>query len=153
MPAFAPARTAADARPPRWFWIVTGLLVLWEIAGCLACISQIRMGPAAWGPVDDWARGYYAALPAWYNPVYAVATFGGLAGSLALLLRRRAAQPLLWLSLAGVVAMFGYAFAATDLIAHKGAAQVVPFPVVIAVVTVGAIGLARSAERRGWMDR
>lgn len=139
------------ATPPRWFRIAAALLVLWEIAGCLACIGQIRSGPAAWGPVDDWARGYYAALPVWYNPVYAVATFGGLAGALALLLRHRAAQPLLWLSLAGVVVMFGYAFLFTDLIAHKGAAQVVPFPVVIAGVTVGAIALARLAGRRGWI--
>ena len=119
--------------------------------GCFACVSQIRQGAAAMGPVDDWSLRYYAALPAWYNPVYAVATFGGLLGGLALLARRRQALILFWISLTAVIVMFGYAFAATDLIAHKGLGHVLPFPLFIAAVGAGSIGFTYYAMRRGWL--
>lgn len=139
-------------RPPAWFTVAAILLVLWEAMGVSACVMQLREGPASWGPVDDWARSYYAALPVWYNPAYVVATFGGLLGAISLLLRRAWAVPLFWISLIATVVMFGYAFAATDLIAHKGAATVVPFPLIIVVVGVLAVRFAGRSRRRGWIN-
>jgi hypothetical protein len=67
---------AAKVNTPVRFWIIAILLVLWEAGGCYACVTQFRLGAAAMGPVDDWSLKYYAALPVWYNWVYAVATFG-----------------------------------------------------------------------------
>lgn len=55
--------------PPTWFWIVAGVLVLWELMGCFSCVQQIRLGAAAMGPVDDWSLKYYEGLPVWYNGV------------------------------------------------------------------------------------
>jgi hypothetical protein len=112
---------------------------------------QITLGAKAMGPVDDWSLNYYAALPKWYNYVYAVSVFGGLLGALALLLRERRAIILFWLSLIGVVVMFGYAFAATDLIAHKGAAATLPFPAFIAAVAIFQIWFAKKAASKGWI--
>jgi len=140
-------------KAPPWFWIATTLLLLWEAMGCYACITQIRLGAAAMGPVDDWSLKYYAALPAWYNAVYAVATFGGLLGALALLLRAGWAVLLFWVSFAAVLVMFGYAFVATDLIAHKGLGQVLPFPLFIAAVGALSIWFAGFAARKGWLGR
>lgn len=138
-------------RPPVWYWIVAGLLALWEAVGCIACLAQITQGAAAMGPVDDWSRAYYAALPVWYNWVYGVATFGGLLGAVALLWRKAVALRLFQLSLVAVIVMFGWAFAATDLIAHKGAGTVLPFPLFIAAVGTFAIWLAAFAIRKRWI--
>jgi hypothetical protein len=142
---------AFTSRPPAWFWIVAILLVLWEAMGCYSCIMQFKLGAAAMGPVDAWSLKYYAALPVWYNGVYAIGTFGGLFGGLALLLRDRRASPLFWISLVAVIVMFGYAYAATDLIAHKGLAQVLPFPLFIAAVGSFSIWFARFAAKKGWI--
>jgi len=140
----------AEVKVPSWFRIVAIVLVLWELMGCFACYSQIRLGAAAMGPVDDWSLKYYATLPVWYNWVYAVATVGGLLGGVALVLRDRRALPLFWISLAAIVVMFAYAFAATDLIAHKGLGQVLPFPLFIAAVGAFSVWLAGYAARNGW---
>ncbi len=140
-------------KPPAWFWILAILLVLWECMGCFACVTQIHLGAAAMGPVDDWSLKYYAALPAWYNAVYAVGTLGGLLGGLALLARSRLAAPLFWISFVAVLVMFGYAFVATDLIAHKGLGQVLPFPVFIAAVGAFSIWFAGFAAKKGWLGR
>jgi hypothetical protein len=130
------------SKAPVWFWIVAVLLVLWETMGCYACVDQIQHGAAAMGSSDDWSIRYYAALPAWYNWVYSVATFGGLLGGIALLLRERRAVILFWISFVAIIVMFGYAFAATDLIAHKGLGQVLPFPMFIASVAGFSIWFA-----------
>jgi hypothetical protein len=139
----------ARNKPPIWFWIVAILLVLWEAMGCFACVSQIREGAAAMGPVDDWSLRYYAALPVWYNWVYGIATFGGLLGGLALLLRAKRAPLLFWISFVAVILMFGYAFVATDLVAHKGLGHVLPFPLVIAAIGAFSIWFARFALVKG----
>ena len=139
---------ASQVKAPVWFWIVAILLVLWEAMGCWACVLQIKLGAAAMGPVDDWSLKYYAALPVWYNGVYAIATFGGLLGGLALLLRDARASILFWISFVAIIVMFGYAFAATDLIAHKGLGRVLPFPLLVAAVGAFSIWFAESRRRR-----
>jgi hypothetical protein len=138
-------------RAPAWFRVVAVVLVLWGVAGCYACFQQFRLGAEAMGPASDYDRALYAALPGWYDPLYAVATGAGLLGALALLTRSRLARPLFALSLAAVIAQFGYLFLATDLIAEKGAAAVLPFPVFIAAVAAGATWLPGHATRRGWI--
>lgn len=138
-------------RAPMGFRIIAVILVLWGVAGVIACIQQLRLGAEAMGPADAYARALYASLPVWYNGVYAVATGAGLAAAIALLLRRAVAGTLFAVSLAAIVVQFGWLFAMTNIIAVRGAAQVVPFPAFIAAVAVFGILLSRHAQRRGWI--
>jgi len=138
-------------RPPLWFGIAALILVIWGAVGVFACVQQLRLGADAMGPADAYYRRLYAGFPVWYNAVYAIATVAGLAAALALLLRRGPAATLFAVSLAAVIVQFGWLFAATDLIAARGAAQVVPFPVFIAAVAAFGVWLARRARRRGWI--
>lgn len=140
-------------KPPAWFWIVAMLLLLWNAFGCFMFVQQIRLGSEAWNdPANaEYNRALYASLPGWLNYAYALGVGGGLLGALALLLRKRAARVLFVLSLIGVIAQFGYSLFATDLIAHKGAAMVLPVPVTIFLVALFSIWLAGLAGRRGWL--
>jgi hypothetical protein len=138
-------------RAPAWFRIVAVLLLLWGAAGVFACVQQVRLGAEAMGPATAYDRALYASLPGWYNAVYAVATGAGVAGAAALLARSRHARALFALSLAAVVVQFGYLFAATDIVPAKGAATVLPFPLVIAAVAAAELWLATRAIRRGWI--
>ena len=138
-------------RAPAWFRVLAGVLVLWGLLGLWALYMHVTLGPAANPQATDWDRAYYAGLPGWFTPVYAAAVVGGLLGSVALLLRARLALPLYLVSLAAVVVQFGWVFAATDLLARKGAAATVPFPLVILAVALFQLWLARHARRRGWI--
>jgi hypothetical protein len=138
-------------RPASWFPIAAVLLVVWGLFGCAAFYMHVAFGAAMDPQATDWDRAFYAGLPMWLNIDYAVAVLGGLLGSIALLLRSRPARPLYILSLAAVVIQFGYIFVGTDLIAHKGAATVVPFPLFIAAVAVFQVWLATHATQRGWI--
>ncbi|AXJ96280.1 MULTISPECIES: hypothetical protein [unclassified Sphingomonas] len=136
---------------PGWFRIVALVLLVWGAIGCFACVQQFRLGAEAMGPADDYQRALYAALPSWYNAVYAVATGTALLGAIALLARSALASPLFAISLAAVVVQFGWLFATTDIIAHRGALTVVPFPLVIAAIAAGSLWLAWHARARGWI--
>lgn len=132
---------------PGWFTMLAGALVLWGLAGCASFVFQMMMEP----PGDAWDREFIRALPAWYGWDYAVAVAGGLFGSISLLARSRLAVPLYWVSLIAVLVQFGYVFLATDLLAHKGAAMTLPFPIFIIAVAILQVLLAAHAERRGWI--
>lgn len=135
---------------PVWFRIVAIGLLVWGAAGCFACYQQFRLGADAMGPADAYQRALYAALPVWYNAVYAVAVGTGLLGALALLARSVLARPLFVISLVAVVVQFGWLFATTDILAHRGIGTAA-FPLVIAAIAVAAILLAGRARRQGWI--
>ena len=136
---------------PLWFRIVAVILLLWGFAGCYACLQQFRLGADAMGAASDYDRALYGSLPVWYNAIYAVAVGTGLLGALALLTRSVLAVPLYAISLVAVVIQFGWLFAMTDIIAVRGAAPVVPFPLFIVALGIFSLWLSRHARRRGWI--
>ncbi len=134
--------------PPPWFRIVAVLFLLWGAIGVFAFYSQVTMNPATLGDDD---RRFYASLPRWFNWIYGIATWDGLLGSVALLLGRRWAGGLFAASLLAVAIQFGWVFTASDLIATKGAAATVPFPLLIFAVALWQLAVARHGIARGWL--
>lgn len=137
--------------PPMWFWIVSAILLLWALAGLAAFYVHVTIDAAALAAMSDYDRGAYQALPGWFNVAFALATWPAVAGAAALLMRSRLAYPLYLASLIGVVIQFGYVFLATDLIAVKGAAATVPFPLFIFVMALVQLWFTRAAMRRSWL--
>ncbi|USU12142.1 hypothetical protein NF701_16685 [Sphingomonadaceae bacterium OTU29THOMA1] len=136
---------------PGWFRVIAVMLTIWGVVGVFAWVQQFRLGAEAMGPADDYYRRLYATFPAWYNWIYAVATGSGLLAALALLFGSRLARPLFVVSLIAIVVQFGWLFLATDIIAVRGVAQVVPFPAFIAMVATFGVWLSDHAGRRGWI--
>lgn len=136
---------------PVWVRVVAVVLILWGIAGVFAFYQHATVGPDAMPGATDYDRAFYRARPLWFDMVYLAAVGGGFLGSIALLLRSRLAISLYVVSLIAVLIQFGYVFLATDLIAVKGAAETVPFPIVILAVALFQLWLARRARARGWI--
>src|SRR3546814_15568400 len=63
-------------RPTAAFRVVAILLTLWNAFGCYAWYLQWTLGADAMGPATQYDRQLYAALPGWYNGVYAIAEIG-----------------------------------------------------------------------------
>ena len=137
--------------PPPWFRIVGVLFLLWGVMGVFAFYRQATMGPAAVAALGDVDRNFHTLLPRWFYWIYGIATWGGVLGSIALLIGRRWAAGLYAASLLAVAIQFGWVFSATDLIAAKGAAATVPFPLVIFAIALWQLGVARHGIARGWL--
>lgn len=137
-------------RPPLWFWIATVLATLWNAVGVWAYLAQVTMSPETLEALPEAERALHLGTPAWAVGAFAVAVFCGLAGCLALLLRRRIALPLLVFSLLGVLVQMGHAFGMTDALEVMGP-QALIGPTVVILVGIGLVALAIAGGRRGWL--
>lgn len=141
----------AISKRPFWFVAVAIILLLWAVAGVASLGAHVFVGEKMAAEQGAWDLDHHRALPGWFAWDYALATLAALAGAIALLMRSQHAGMFYVLSLIGVVIQFGYVFVGTDLLAHKGAAATVPFPIFIALMACVQIVLARFAAKRGWV--
>lgn len=127
-----------DQRPeaPRWFWIIAGLALLWNLVGVSAFIADAATGEDAIAAMDDAQRALYEARPSWLFVVYAVAVLTGLAGSIALLARRAVAAPLFAVSFGAIIVQMAYVLFAMGAIDLLGPAAAV-FPAILVVIGAG----------------
>lgn len=132
---------------PRWFTLAALGALVWEILGCVMYLMQVRVDPAAL-PADQ--RAVWDATPPWMIGAYALAVWVGLAGAVALLMRRRIAEPLLLVSLVAVAVQFSGLLWVPQL---RGliSADMLLLPFVIVVVCLAIWSFARRARRRGWL--
>lgn len=133
---------------PTWYWIVSGILLLWNAIGCFACFSQMTASPDKIAKLPEGQRAAWLAMPTTAKAGYVVAVAAGLLGAVALLLRCAAAGPLFLASLLGVIVQFGWFF-----MVYRGASRFglssLAFPVFIAMVAVAQIGFACCARTMG----
>lgn len=142
---------AGQAKPPMWFWIVAIGIVAWGGMGIVAFYMDVTMDAAAVAKLSAYDQAFRAKQPPWQIWAYGTAVWAGLFGAIALLAKSRAAHPIFVVSLVAVVALFGWEFVATDLIAAKGPLVAMGFPVFITIMAIVQIWFADHARKRGWL--
>lgn len=136
------------SKAPSWLWAASVLGVLWNLYGVYQYAGTFtQAGKAAMtAGMTASQAALYLSLPEWISVVFAVGVFGGLIGSILLVLRRRAARPVLAASFVG----YGLLFAGD---VYHGVFAAIPSQLVIlAVVVLIAAALSwasRSADKRG----
>lgn len=122
-------------------------LLLWNAMGVAMWALQACSSPESLAHGDKVQAQVWLAMPMWAWIAYAVATWSGLVGALALMWQRRVAVWLFAASTLGVFAQFSYALVLSPLVAAKGPG-VVAFPAVIFMVALGSMAYAHGAARR-----
>lgn len=141
---------APSVKPPVWFWIVAVLMLLWNGIGVMAYVGEAMMSADALQALPEAQRTLILGRPAWATAAYAVAVFGGVAGCLLLLIRRRSAVPVLALSLAGVFVQMGHAFLVADAFRLVGPAGTV-LPALVIAGGLFLVWFARLGRAKGWL--
>jgi hypothetical protein len=142
--------TTSSVRPA-WFPVVASLLLLWNLFGIAMFFLQYTMTPEALARLPEDQRTLFESMPGWLWVVYAVAVLSGALGALMLLLRKRAAVPLFWVSLLAVLVQFGYTLLPGRAVEVLGPAQALPMPLTIIAVAALQVWVARRALARGWI--
>ena len=137
-------------KPPTWFYIVAVLALLWNLAGLLAVVANLRLSAADLAALPPEQQALHAAQPLWSVVGSVVAVVAGTLGCLLLLLRKRWAVALLGLSLAGVVIQD------LGIFVVAGAAKTADMtPLVlqslVLVIAVALLVLARQARAKAWI--
>jgi hypothetical protein len=135
---------------PKWLSPVAAVALLWNLLGCVGWVMDMRATPEQVAAMGPGMVQLHAALPPWLPTATGVAVLGGVAGCIGLLLRKRWAGKLLWLSLLGVIAqdiaLFVIAGGWT-----LGDPLTKGLQAVVLVVSILLVLLARRAERAGWL--
>ena len=135
---------------PKWYLPVAILALLWNLLGCAAYLGDVMLTPDDIAKMSPDQQALYAARPAWAVAATAIAVWGGAAGCLGLVLRKRWALPLLVLSLAGVIVQDVALFVVSSAAAQAGTVAYVLQGLVLAIA-IGLVLLARKAIARGWI--
>lgn len=142
--------TTYPDRVPVWFWIVSGLALLWEGMGCYAYLMQVTMNAKDLAQLPEGQRQMWEAMPIWVVGAYAVAVWAGLLGAVALLMRRQWAKPMFLLSLIGVLIQFGWAFLVAGA-AEKIGTGAYALPAAIIAIAVLLVWFSSMAANRAWL--
>lgn len=137
-------------RPPIWFFVVVVVALLWNAAGLMAVVADLRLSAADIAALPADQQALYAARPGWSVVGSVVAVVAGTLGCVLLLIRRRLAIAIFALSLAGLlvqdVGIFGVAGAA-----QGGQTAPLVLQGLVLVIAVGLLLLARHARSRSWL--
>lgn len=96
------------ATVPLWFWIVSILGLAWNIFGVVQFLGSLSVtsdGLVASGLTAEQAA-VMLGYPTWMTIAFAVGVFGGLAGCVLLLWRKRLAVPVFLVSFIGYVILY-----------------------------------------------
>ncbi|MDJ0655568.1 MAG: hypothetical protein QNJ40_15500 [Xanthomonadales bacterium] len=135
---------------PKWFWIVAGVAVVWNLMGVAAYFSDVSMTREAVAALPQAQQELRAATPRWVTGFYAIAVFGGLAAAVVLCLKRRLAIPLFVVSLVAVVVQMGYVFVGINAVDILGPSAMT-FPAIIILLGAFQLWFSMHARNRCWI--
>lgn len=136
-------------RTPWHLWIVGGLALLWNAFGAFDySMTQSRNAAYMAGFTPEQLAFLYG-MPALVRSAWAVGVWGGVAGSLLLLLRRRMAVWVYLASIVGVVTLHVHNYVLSDGLSVAGDAFSLILAAVIAIVALLLFAYASVMRRRG----
>lgn len=144
--------TTSTTKLPTWFWVVSGVALVWNIMGLLAFIGQVTMGPEAIAALPEEQQPFYQNTPMWATLAFAVAVICGTLGCVGLLMRKAWAIPVFIASLVGVLVQNTYAWFISGMAEVMGTtAQMVATAAVI-IIAIFLIWFSRNVRDRGWIS-
>jgi len=141
-------------KAPIHLWIVGIVALCWNAFGCYDYFMTRTKGAAyieSMMPGFDGAAfmAYINSFPIWASAGWGLGVWGGLLGSILLLMRHRSAVVVLGLSLLGAVVGIGYQLINPAPIAgvHDGANGIIPY--VIIAIALALFVYARAMRAKG----
>ncbi len=138
------------AAPPRRFWVIAALALLWNLIGVVSWLSSGMISGETLGAMSEAERALYTNLPAWVTVSYAIAVLGGTLACVVLLARRRWSTVLFAVSLIGVVVQMSHQLLMTAAVEVLGVSAAV-LPVMVILVAAWLVWFSRDAGRQGWL--
>lgn len=142
--------TEIKVKPPVWFWIVSVLALLWNLAGAMAYIGQAYMSDEVLATMSEAERNLYENQPAWVTGAFAIAVWGGTLGCIFLLLRKKWAKPVFIVSLLGLIGQLSYNYFLSEAFDTFEIVDMV-MSVMILIISIALIMFSNKAIRKNWL--
>ena len=138
-------------KPKVAYWIIAIIALIWNAMGVMAYLAQAYMSDEAKALLTEAQRELYDNQPAWYTAAFALAVFGGLLGSLSLLMRKKWAIPLFLISLLGIIAQMVYNFFLSNNMDSYGPGGYI-MPIMVIIIGIFLYMYSKKAKTNGWLN-
>ena len=143
------SRPGPASRTPRHLWVVGIITLLWNAIGAFDYLMTQTRNAAYMSAFPPEQLAFFYGLPVWVTAAWALAVWGGVLGSVLLLLRRRLAVPVFLVSLVGMAVTTFHNYVLSNALEIFPDTVSKVFTVVIIAITVGLYFYARAMRERG----
>lgn len=143
---------AVNGTPPRSYWIIATVFLLWNFLGLMIYYDQVTMTPQV--IADNFSpaqQEFLQDMPVWATSAYAIAVTAGVIASALLFARMALALPVFIVSFVGVLVQDFNSFVLSDGLGVWGKSALY-LPTLVIVICVIEIAYSRSAKTRGWLS-
>lgn len=135
---------------PTWFWVVFGILLIWNLLGVMAFVQQMMVTSEQIAAMSSEEQKLYAELPVWVTVAFACAVFGGALGCALALMKKALAMPVLIVSLLGVLVQMAHTFFISKAFEVYGPGTAI-MPIMVIIIAIILVWLANLSKQKGWL--
>lgn len=136
-------------RTPWHLWVVGVLSLLWNAMGAFDYLMTQTKNESYMSQFTQEQLEFFYGFPAWVVAAWAIAVWGGVLGSVLLLLRRALAYPVFIVSFLGLVITTIHNFVLTNGLEAMGGAGTAAFSAAIVIVSILLIVYSNALRKRG----
>lgn len=141
---------SSTTKLPTSFWVISAVALVWNCLGAVAYLMQVTMSAETLQAMPEADRAMYTDIPVWATAAFAIAVWGGVLGSVLLLLRKKSATTVFVVSLAGILVQMAHAFFISASPITGASRMILP----LLVVAIGAylFWFSSDAGKKGWLQ-
>ncbi|WP_428740278.1 hypothetical protein [Tenacibaculum sp.] len=137
-------------KPTTLFWIIGVAALIWNGLGVMQYLTLAYMTDDMRAALPEAERALYENIPAWVTAAFAVAVFGGLLGSIFLLMRKKVAKTAFLLSLIAIIVQMSYNLFMSRAAEVYGPGGIV-MPIMVIIIGVFLLLYSKRSTEKGWL--
>ena len=134
----------------KWFKLIAIITLIWNFFGVMSYLMHAYMTPETLATLPENQQNFMNNMPSWRVAAFATATFGGLVGSILLLMKKKIAIALFLLSLIGIIAGNIYDFFMVNYYKNSDITGLI-LPVLIVLVSVFLLWYSKKIDSNGML--
>jgi len=141
--------TDEQQKIPKWFWVVTVILLIWNLMGVANFFMHVTITEEALQAMTENERAMIENSPTWLLFAFGIAVFTGVGGCIALLMKKKVASLMFIVSLVASVLQMGYSSSLAINMEDGTPMLIIAFMVI--VICVFLVWLAKHSTKKGWI--
>lgn len=138
-------------KPAKSFWIISTIALIWNLMGANQYLQQAYNTESFRAMFTEEQFELIQAMPSWAIAAFAFAVFGGTAGCVFLLLRKRLAKIFFIISLIGIVFQMIYNMIIVDAMEVYGPGAII-MPIMVIAVGFFLFWYSKKSIANGWLN-
>ena len=137
-------------KPNISFWIISTLALIWNLVGANQYLQQAYNTDSFRGMYTEEEFALIQATPSWAIAAFAFAVFGGTAGCVFLLLRKRLAKIFFIISLIGITVQMIYNMFIVNAMEIYGPGAII-MPIMVIAIGFFLLWYSKKTIAKGWL--